>query len=42
MVSFYIESLFTNVPLAETIDIICQLAYRKNDPNFVKGQFGIV
>ena len=27
-----------NVPLSETIDIICQLAYRKNDPYFVKGQ----
>ena len=38
MVSFDIESLFTNVPLTETIDIICQLAYSKNDPNFVKGQ----
>jgi len=35
MVSFDIESLFTNVPLSETIDIICQLAYSKNDPNFV-------
>jgi hypothetical protein len=35
MVSFDVESLFTNVPTRETIELILQLAYPNNDESFL-------
>ena len=31
MLSFYVKSLFTNVPLNRTIDIILKRIYKKNE-----------
>ena len=31
MVSFYVESLFTNVPTTETIELILDLAFKKTE-----------
>ena len=38
MVSCDIKTIFTNDPLSDNFDIICQLGWNKNDPNVLKGK----
>jgi hypothetical protein len=40
MVSFDVESLFTNVPTSETIELILELAYPSNDKSFLFHDLG--
>ena len=32
LVSYYVVSLFTNIPLQETIENVCKHVYQQNDP----------